>query len=615
MNKNYGKEPTLLKVTYVRPNKKKEQKECFQIIYMNDYGEVKYAEEEAYITIYFVKPEHRTYNYNKPEELMEHMEPHRCLLSRVPYEIAKEAGPWGQNILDRAIMERNNKLLKHLYKWPYCYGCDFLPEFYYMKEWYDYYPLKIPKLTRSYLDIETDLMDYLVDMDDIANSANAPVNVVTIILEETLDVYTFILRPYVPPRNNRSDEEYQERYALYEKQLKAHNELMSNINKFYEDLHKSFDDTYGVLNYHLREYENEIDLIIDLFQLINTKKPNFCLMWNMRFDIQYLLYRIIVLGYDPRSIMCSPEINDDKCYFVMDKSTFLVEKQFDSFVVSSFTQYLCQMRNYSSIRKNQHKLKSVKLNAIADRELKDRKVEYPENTNMQYFPYIDWILFIKYNIKDVLLQLGIERKVNDTRVYYMRSHKNLTPYHKIFKETHFLRCIREKYFEAQGWVQGNNLNTIDSDENTNDFYGSENEEEREEKVTFKGAINADPVWNDNVGQYLLGKKSNRLFKNAQDEDMGAFYPSIKIISNMDGITLLYKAAFENEEFKSGEFSNKSLNQVYEEKDKNGNMRKVDFTGEAVNTFVSGNILTFGYNYLNLPNIVSLNEEILKIINK
>ena len=66
--KRYGKNPTLLKVEYVRPNKKKEIKECFQVVYINDDGEVKYTTDEAKVPIYIVKPEFRTYKYNKPEE-------------------------------------------------------------------------------------------------------------------------------------------------------------------------------------------------------------------------------------------------------------------------------------------------------------------------------------------------------------------------------------------------------------------------------------------------------------------------------------------------------------------------------------------------------------------
>lgn len=604
-----GENPILLNVSYIKARKDENIKEHFEVIYKTEDGKVHKSDEPAMADIYIVKPEFRDYNYNKPQERIEKMDKLTVPISKIRYVIANEMGNEGKEIIERSFQERNPKLLNQLYKWPFCYGCDFQPEYYYYKNWYEKYEIaKNIKLTKSFLDIETDLMDYTIDLDNVASTPWAPVNVVTIILEETLDVYTFVLRPYKPPRLGRSEQEYAERYAMYEKQLRDHLYLMSHMNEFIKDLHDSFDDTYGYLNYHIREYEEEIDLIADLFRLINQRKPNFCMIWNMRFDIQYLFYRIMALGYDPKEVMCSNDFKQKKCYFKVDRSTYLLEKQYDYFYCSSYTQYICQMRLYASIRKSQHKLRSVKLNAIADRELKDKKVEYPDDTDMKRFPYIDWIRFIKYNIKDPLLQFGIERKTKDVMTYYMRSHSNLTPYNKIFKETHLLRNVREMFFEPQGWVQGNNLNIIDEDEDELEkkFYqDDEEDEENSSGASYKGAINAEPLWNDNVGMEIYGSPSNNIYENPMDYDMGAFYPSIKIASNMDPGTLLYKAAFVNEEFISGEYSNNSLNTQYVEKDKYGNTRKLDFTGEAVNTYVTRNILTFGYNYLGLPDITTL----------
>lgn len=606
------KNPTLLNVTYVRPTKDNGNREVFEVIYKTEDGVVHKEEEPAEADIYIVKPEYRDYTYNKPQELISHMNKIRVPISKIRYKIAEEMGEEGQALIERAYRERNFKLLNQLYKWPYCYGCDFQPEYYFMKNWYEKYELGNPKLTKGFLDIETDLIDYALDMDNISSTAYSPVNLVTVILDDSLECKTFVLRPYKPSKIGRTQKEYDDRFKLYERQAKAHEHLMGHMDEFIKDLHDSFDGTYGHLDYQIREYEQEIELIADVFRLINNRKPNFCMIWNMRFDIQYMFYRIQTLGYDPVSIMCSKDFKEPRCYFKVDKSTFLMEKQFDYFFCSSYTQYICQMRLYASIRKSQHKLKSMKLNDIGDRELKDRKVEYPEASNIVRFAYDNWILFIKYNIKDVLLQYGIEKKTKDVMTYYTRSHSNMTPYNKIFRETHLLRNVREMYFEKDGWVQGNNLNIIDNNdeeiETTRKFYGIEDDEE---ESSFKGAINAEPGWNDYVGMEIYGHPSNNIHENAMDYDMGAFYPSIKIASNMDPGTLLYKASFINDEFMSGEFNNRSLNNKYSEKDKNGNIRKMDITGEAVNTYVSGNILTFAYNYLNLPSISSIAESVIR----
>lgn len=189
----------------------------------------------------------------------------------------------------------------------------------------------------------------------------------------------------------------------------------------------------------------------------------------------------------------------------------------------------------------------------------------------------------------------------------------MTPYNKIFRETHLLRNVREMYFEKEGWVQGNNLNIIDKDEDEEErrFYGTQDDDDEDDKSSFKGAIMADPIWNAPIGLVVLGEMTNNMFQNSMDYDMGAFYPSIKIASNMDPITLLFKGSFDNDEFISGEMSNRSLNTAYFEKDKNGNTRRLDHTGEAVNTYVSKNILTFGYNYLNLPSITELANIVLR----
>lgn len=602
-----GNNPTLLNVTYIRPNKTNGYTDKFEVVYKTEEGEVRKSDEPAEADIYIVKPEFRDFTYNKPQERMERMDKLRVPIKNIRNVIEKQSGDYGKQIRARAEGMNDPKILNQLYRWPYAYACDFQPEYYFMKNWYEKYQLKRPKLTVAYLDIETDLMDYQVNLDDIPNTAYSPVNLITVILEDTKEAWTFILKPYKPQRHGRSDEEYKKRYALYERQLKAHQELVNNKQKFIERIHNEFDNTYGYIHYNIREYDREIDLIADTFRLINTRKPNFCLTWNMRFDVQYLYHRIVALGYDPVSIMCHPDFKDNpRCAFKVDRSTFQLEKQYDYFFVSSYTMFICQMRLYASIRKSQHKLKSVKLNAIADRELKDKKVEYPEAANIVTFPYLDWLLFIIYNIKDVLLQLGIERKTKDVMTYYMRSHQNMTPYNKIFKETHLLRNVRETYFNKEGWVQGNNINIIDGSitEDEKIFYGIEDDDD-DDKASYKGAINAEPAWNDNVGMYLNSIRSNNLFMNPMDFDMGAFYPSIKIASNMDPGTLLYKASFDNNEFISGEMPNRSLNTTYVEKDKNGNMRNLDITGEAVNTFVSGNILTMGFNYFGLPGMTEL----------
>jgi len=604
-----GDNPTLLKVQYFRPDRKRGIKECFHVIYRDDNNRMRFSNEPPDVDIYIVKPENRDFNYMKPQEKISRMEKYTVPLSKVRYTIAEQAGKFGEQILHVAEQTMDPKVLDNLYKWPYAYGCDFLPEFYFMRDWYYKYKLRSPKLYKAFLDIEVDQIDYKIDMDNPRDSAWAPINVITVGFDDPAEMYQFILKPQ-EPHGDPNLESFKERYKLYEKQLHEHEYLMSNKDEYIKLLHSEFDKTYGSIDYKINDYEKEIDLIADVFRLINDKKPDFCDIWNMRFDIPYIIGRCEHLGFDPISIICHPDIEPKQCYFVKDTRFFDLEKQWDQFFCSSYTQYECQMRIYANIRKSEHKLKSHKLNDVAEKELKDKKVEYASSTNIVNFPYVDWMKFLLYNLKDVLLIRQIEKHTNDLLTFYMRSHNNLTPYNKIFKETHLLRCVREMYFEKEGWVQSNNINILklrDKRREDREFYGEDYEEET--KTSYKGAINADPLMNDNVGEVVFGRKTNYLFRNAIDFDFSSFYPSIKIACNLDPGTLLYKAKFNNEDFISGEFSNKSLNQTYTEINKYGQEVPVDITGEAVNCFCSKNPLTFGYNYLNLPEI----DELVEII--
>lgn len=394
----HAKNPKLISVHYLR--KRTGQKECFEVVYLDDDNVPQLSYEDPMATIYIVKPEFRNYSYNKPEERMEHMDAVRVKISDIPKTIAKAAGAWGRSIVEMATEQNEPRMLTQLYKWPYCFKCDFQPEYYFLHDWYKKYKYTMPKLSLAFLDIETDILDYMPDNDNLSSTAFAPVNLATVILSESKSVYTFALAPKVPDRGILTDEQYRERYALYERQKKSFDKVKSNVGDFINRAHNEFDSTYGNLTYHLRFYDEEIELIADIFRLINSRKPNFCMCWNMRFDIQYLYYRIMQLGYEPSSIMAHPDFKYQRCRFQLDKRNMEFMKQLDVFDCSSYTTYLCQMRTYATIRKSQHKPKSFKLNAIADKELGDRKVEYPDNANIRTFPYVDWELFVLYNEKD-----------------------------------------------------------------------------------------------------------------------------------------------------------------------------------------------------------------------
>ena len=107
----------------------------------------------------------------------------------------------------------------------------------------------------------------------------------------------------------------------------------------------------------------------------------------------------------------------------------------DVFTITSKSVYLDQMSQYIKIRKARAELKTVRLNAIAKSELNDEKLDYSDEANIKTLPYENYRMFVLYNIKDTLLQYGIERKTHDIDNVFQRSLVNATQYESAFSQT------------------------------------------------------------------------------------------------------------------------------------------------------------------------------------
>ena len=65
-----------------------------------------------------------------------------------------------------------------------------------------------------------------------------------------------------------------------------------------------------------------------------------------------------------------------------------------------------------------------------------------------------------YNIKDVLLQYGIEECTEDCDTLYNSTYSNITPYENNFKQTVTLRNVQYRIYDDLGLIPGANINQI-----------------------------------------------------------------------------------------------------------------------------------------------------------
>jgi len=502
----------LLNVYYSRGNREYNVPDVCTFVYKDTTTKEKHMMEWEHplMKMYVVKEEFRDDSFYPETVPRSHcdvwMFPYREVLS----QIYRLASPHMRKFVDWCRETGNYYSMKKLHHTPCVLASDFPYENYFRIEWLLNYAQKDldMSITKQYLDIEVDS----ISVPGMPENGNCPINAVTIVDQELMQCFTFLLRN---PENPLIAE------------FEAH------IDDFIGLCHQSFDESYGRLEYNIYMYDEELELISNVFRLINTMKRDFLLIWNLPFDIPYIMDRLVTLGQDPRDYMCHPDFRYPYCWFRKDRRNFDFKTRRDIFRCASYTIFQDQMTNYAKVRKGQAELPSLKLNAIAKSELNDEKLDYTDEANIKTLPYVDYVKFVLYNIKDVLLQFGIERKVKDLEAIFQRAYDNATDYDSIFSQTIFLKNrVFLDYYRELDLIQGNNVNIK---------YDSKKDDEEAEKETdpdqeyeldadgepdytrpiskgFEGALVGNPLNNSYEGKVIYGKKSMFIFDYVIDFD-------------------------------------------------------------------------------------------------
>lgn len=486
----------LINVIYHRPTAASKWNDYCSIIVKDvRTGEKKLITlENPPMLMYVVKDEYRNYSFTPAYRPLEQCNVKKIMYKDVLKEIREVGGDPAKQFWDACIAQQNRRALKNLHKYPYVLGTDVNYADYFRCEWHLHYgnPDIDTTTTKTFMDIEVDS----IDIQGFPGPGSCPINAVSLVDPTGSCVDVFLLRNDKNPQIS---------------------EFEDSIDSFKEELHKAFDDTYGVLEYNFYFFDEtkEIELIKKLFRIINEKKRDFLLIWNMAFDIPFIIARIQELGYDPKDIMCSPDFVERELNYRKDNFHYDFKTRNDSFTISSYTVFLDQMSQYMKIRKGKGELKSVKLNAIAKQEIGDEKLDYSDEANIKTLPYVNYKKFVMYNIKDTLLLLGIENKTHDIDNIFARALTNGTGYQSLFSQTILLKNRAYISYFEHGFIIGNNRN-IDYSRIRDPKAEREEEREREK---FAGAIVGDPNLNGHVGIPIFGKKSRWIFGNVVDFDL------------------------------------------------------------------------------------------------
>lgn len=361
------------------------------------------------------------------------------------------------------------------------------------------YKNELGPITKAFFDIEADSINAKGDFVEIGE---CPINAISIVDDRTFVEHVFLLRN---PDNPLIDE--------YEK-IANSNELLRELKEFIIDAvggpEKANKMKVDLINFKFHFFDEEIDLISSFFDYINRLKPDFVLAWNMAFDIPYIIQRIKNLGYIPAEIMCHPDFKyKEAIYFVDERNINEFAERNDYAKISSYSVFLDQLIHFASRRKSGSAIPKFNLDYISEITCGVKKLDYKHITpQLAKLPYVNYKIFVFYNIVDTICQFCIEGKVNDIGSAYNNVLVNNTKWAKVYRQTVYLHNRAIKSFWNSGFIMGNNCNKDTP------------------KTKFPGAFVADPRLNSDYSKMTLNGKPVSIFNNANDFDYTALYPSI-----------------------------------------------------------------------------------------
>ena len=417
--------------------------------------------KKHHIVIY--KPSYRFYvlnedvpaNYNRLFIEEDKLTPVEVRYKSLDREVAESLGRLDE--FKDAVAVQNRSIIKSFHKDPRIFNSDQSIEDAYRFEFSKYYPNNVGKLYKAYFDIEVDNR-YLRTSDfPKPEIAECPINAITLLDEQHEMVNTYLLKD----SNNPLIE-------LFENEYKSGAFNSDSIYKFVENAIGGWKqmkrNKLDGLRFNLYFFDNELELLVAFFSTVYIYDPDFIEGWNSSgFDLAYIIRRLEVLGANPAEVMSDPSwgIQFQKHYVDQRHLNELAERG-DYTKLACNTVWIDQMIQFCSRRKSKiGSFTSFKLDDIAQLTAGVRKYDYSDITDdLGELPYLDYKIFVLYNIIDVISAKCIENHTQDLEYIFAKCINNCTSYNKGHRQTVYLinRMRKEWYDLPEKFIIGNNVN-------------------------------------------------------------------------------------------------------------------------------------------------------------
>lgn len=349
------------------------------------------------------------------------------------------------------------------------------------------------KINKSFLDIET---DGRYAMGDFPEPGEVPINAIAYCDEAHNTTYQFLLND---PKNP-SLQAYKNSFNQYD----VIGELKQFVINAVGGWKKAVKFGVDKMEYKIIFFDNELDLVTKMFQVINITTPDFLEIWNMAFDLDYIVARLDNLGADVLDVITDNRIPEQFFKFHVDtRNKNDYAERGDYVNLSSYTVWLDQMIQFASRRKGRGQFPSFKLDSIGETIAGVNKLDYSHITsNINDLPYLDYKTFSFYNVMDVIVQKCIETSTQDVEYIFTKCLVNNTIYPKGHRQSVYLANRFLKDFWEYGYVIGNNKNLWNE----------------KPKSSFPGACVGNPLHNNPEIMLKINGRSTLIADNAVDFD-------------------------------------------------------------------------------------------------
>ena len=520
-----------INLIYKKPNFQSEDEndrvDVLTIVYKDqDSGEkIVYTLKEPKIEIYIVKPEKRTYSH-----MRDMIEMKDCDKFTVKYR-SRWADAAKILKLDSGEQAKAS---------PYVFNADIAVETYYLIQFIMEYQTDRPKtLSLGKLDIENDLIRF---NGEFPGYGEPPINAVTYVNMETNDVYTLVLLKDDLPDTREDDPRHEYFEYLRKHFYEQVDQIKANENMVLDACHEKFDELYPGMKYNILYFDDESELMKALMYIIHQTDNEYIGIWNSPYDMQHIEQRPAHLGLDPLKLIPDDRFSIKMVSFREDTNPSFHKRRHEC-ITSTIPSFLDDMVLYSGIRSGYGVLPSHKLGYIAQKELKDTKYDYSEVSDIIHLFYDDLLRFILYNIKDVLLLVGLERKTNDMSTIYSRMYQMFVFPREAFTTTKVVWHSLIKFMYDAGYVPGTNRNRgktkkhiidwaemiatqtnmseLDSIDDMEFDIEEDEPDENEKEEKYEGAFVANTLHMQPTGVKILGADAKYIHDYVADSDVGS----------------------------------------------------------------------------------------------